>query len=597
MTHAPSLEARLEALRAAMSAAGIEAFLVPRADAHQNEYVTPADERLKFISGFSGTGGTAVITMTEAAIFTDGRYLIQAANEAPASSWTVQNVKDSKIHSWLATRIARGARVGFDAALHTPREIETISQPLARQEIDLVATGNLVDAIWHERPPEPAGVVEIYPAALSGEETVGKLSRVGAALRKEECSGLVVTALDSLAWAFNIRGSDLAMTPVVFGHALIHADGSAIFFVNPIKISAVARIALQAAGVELATPDALAGHLASQAGKLMRLDEATASVKLVETARAAGVEVDIGKDPILTIKAAKNATEIAGMRAAHLRDGAAIVRFLKWFATDRPARATEWDAVEALAGFRAPLAHYRGPSFNTISAAAENAAQAHYRVDPERARPIGENEIYLVDSGGQFLDGTTDVTRVTVTGTPSVEMRLRYTQVLKGHVALCRQRFPQGVNGAQIDGLARQFLWSAGVDFDHGTGHGVGHYLSVHEGPQSISHRGAGVPLVPGMVISIEPGYYKRGAFGIRIENLGAVRPVADPHPLAERTVLEFEMLTLAPYEPKLIEPSLLTPDEIAWIDAYHAEVRERLAPQLSGEDLSFLIAMTAPLG
>ena len=329
----------------------------------------------------------------------------------------------------------------------------------------------------------------------------------------------------------------------------------------------------------------------------LRIDEATASVRLAGLARIAGAEADLGKDPILGIKAAKNAVEIDGMRVAHVRDGVALVRFLKWFDADRPGNCTEWDAAEQLNRFRATLDRYRGPSFTTISACAENAAQAHYRVSKGKARAIGTDEIYLIDSGGQFLDGTTDVTRVTVSGEPTEEMRLRYTQVLKGHIALCRQRFPRGVTGAQLDSLARQFLWADGMDFDHGVGHGVGHYLSVHEGPQSISARGAGVPLVPGMVVSIEPGYYKRGAFGIRIENLAVVRPVSVPPPLAERVLLEFEMLTLVPYERRLISLQLLSQEEIDWIDAYHAKLAAVLSPLLSGDDLKYLRTATIPLG
>jgi len=363
----------------------------------------------------------------------------------------------------------------------------------------------------------------------------------------------------------------------------------------PAKLAAAARAALaDGAGVVGADPGAF--DFSAQSGQRLRFDRATASVDLVARAEANGIAVDLGKDPIQSMKARKNAHEIAGTRAAHLRDGIAVTQFLRWFAEDRPTGATEWDASQALAGYRAALNQYRGPSFSTISAAGESAALAHYQATAETARTIVENSVYLTDSGGQYLDGTTDITRVTVAGTPTDEMRMRYTQVLRGHIALLRQRFPKGVDGGQLDSIARQFLWQEGVDFDHGTGHGIGHYLGVHEGPQSISKRGGGVPLEVGMIVSIEPGYYKAGAFGIRIENLAVVQPVATPPAFADRDMLEFEILTFVPYERALIDLAVLSADEIAWIDAYHAEVQTRLAPRLDGRDLAYLERMPAPL-
>ncbi len=593
------LEARLAAVRAELEAAGVQAMIVPRADRHQNEYVAPSDERLRFISGFSGTAGIAVITGTEAALFTDGRYTIQAERQLPSGSWEICPVAGDGVTDWLGSRLGKGDRVGFDPELYPAGKIGALNEKLARYGIETAPLDpNPIDTVWQDRPAPPAGPVELYPVAFAGEAAKDKRARVAAALRQAGCAGLLISAPDSLAWVLNIRGSDLDMVPVVFGFGLVAADGATTFFVDEAKLDEPTRTALVGdGGLKIAAPDALAGALAAFKGRRLRLDVVTASVRLVQLAESAGVEVDLGPDPIAAMKAAKNVTEVDGMRASHLRDATAVLRFLRWFASERPDGATEWDLVKTLAGFRETLQHYQGPSFPTISASAENAALAHYQVSEGSARTLGKDEIYLVDSGGQYLDGTTDITRVAVTGQPSDEMRLRYTQVLKGHVALCRQRFPRGVSGAQLDGLSRQFLWGDGVDFDHGTGHGVGHYLSVHEGPQSISQRGAGVPLVPGMVVSIEPGYYKIGAFGIRIENLAVVRTVADPPPLADRELLEFEMLTMVPYERALISLPHLTEEEIAWVDAYHAQVAEALAPQLSGADLDYLKTATAPLG
>jgi Xaa-Pro aminopeptidase len=599
MAGTDELVGRLGALRAQMESAEIQAFLVPRADRHQNEYVTAADERLAFISGFSGSAGAAVITRNEAALFTDGRYLLQAENQTLGEAWRICNVIEGTPTKWLLARLGEGGRVGFDPELHTERDIEAMSRELAKRGVGLVPLhANPIDTIWTNRPAAPAGNVEIYALELAGEPVSEKLARVRRALRVEGCDGLLISALDSLAWAFNIRGSDLEMTPFVFGLALIPADGTATLFVEAEKIDEpTARALAKSADLRIVSPAALPEALSMFASKRLRLDEATASVWWVTLARTAGAQTDMGKDPILAIKAAKNAVEVAGMRAAHIRDGAALVRFLKWFDTDRPDGCDEWTAAEQIGRCRATLDRYRGPCFSTISACAENAAQAHYRVQKDKARKIGDGEIYLFDCGGQFLDGTTDVTRVTVSGAPTEEMRLRYTQVLKGHIALCRQRFPLGVTGAQLDSLARQFLWAGGLDFDHGVGHGVGHYLSVHEGPQSISVRGAGVALVPGMVVSIEPGYYKRGAFGIRIENLAVVRLASVPPPLAEKVLLEFEMLTFVPYERRLIALELLTPEEVAWIDSYHEATAATLATSLTGNDLEYLKAATRPLG
>ena len=587
---------RLAALRETFGENGIDAFVVPRSDEYQNEYVAPADERLRFISGFTGTAGFAAITRSEAALFTDGRYTVQAQNQTP-DDWEVRHSVEERLEDWLTARLDPGSRVGFDPRLHRAMETASLREALAKCGLSLDAvTPNPIDLIWSDRPHPPSGKVEIYPDDLAGEALEDKHARVVEVLREEGMDGLVISAPDNLAWLLNIRGRDLDMLPVAFALAVVPVEGPIAVHIASAKIEADVAEALEGSGrVRLAEPDAL--DFAAWQGKALRFDSATASTRLVERAEAAGVEVVLGRDPVQVLKARKNATEIAGTRAAHDRDAVPVTRFLRWFAEERPDDATEWDCAQVLWSFRQGGERYRGPSFDTISATGANAALAHYRTAEESAARIEDGDIYLTDSGGQYLDGTTDITRVTVAGTPTQEMRTRYTQVLKGHVALLRQRFPEGLDGAQLDSIARQPLWQVGVDFDHGTGHGIGHYLSVHEGPQSISRRGAGVPLEEGMVVSIEPGYYKPGAFGIRIENLAVVARVEDPPERAERPMLEFDILTFVPYERALIDAALLTDDEIDWIDGYHEEVRSRLAPALEGADRDFLDRMTAPLG
>jgi Xaa-Pro aminopeptidase len=574
---------RLAELRAELAQCGVDGFVIPRADEHQSEYVAACDERLRWISGFSGSAGVAVVTQAEAVLFTDGRYTIQAARELPAGFWQVQASAPAQPAEWLGARLSQGAKVGFDPRLHRPAEIA------AMQTHGLVPCPlgpNPIDRLWHDRPAPPMARMRPYPLALAGESLPDKQARVWQSLAAQGLDGLVISAPENLAWITNTRGGDVPMVPITFGYGLLLAEGLKLY-VAPDKIAADTAKALAADGIALAPPEAM--DFAGLSGRHLRFDVATASVALLDAARAAGVVPVPGPDPITALKAAKNPVEIAGMRAANLRDAVALVRFLHWFARERPAGATEWDAAEVLAGFRAAINEYRGPCFATISAAGESAALAHYKTDPKTARRIGKDEIYLCDSGGHYADGTTDVTRVTVAGVPTPEMRLRYTQVLRGHIALLRQRFPVGLDGAQLDPLARQFLWHDGVDFAHGTGHGVGHYLSVHEGPASISQRGRGVALCSGMVLSIEPGFYKPDAYGIRIENLALVVETGPG-------LFAFENLTWVPYERALIALEALSPDEIGWIDAYHAQVAALIAPHLAPDVRDWLAQMTQPL-
>jgi len=591
---------RLAKLRAAMGERDVAAYLVPRVDEHQNEYVAPSDERLAWISGFNGTAGIAVIGRERAALFVDGRYTLQAQKQSLAQFWEQRHLIHDSLDGWAKDNVASGGRIGFDPRLHRPAEIKRLRKPLAKLGVTLAPIEpNLVDLIWRDRPALPMGPVTTYPVEFAGESSAAKRERIAAALRDAGIDALVVSALDNLAWLFNVRGQDLDMTPIVMGYAILHADATATLFVDSAKLNDAVRAEIEAEGqgaVKIAEPSALGSALTTLKGKTVRLDNATANVFLDEALKAAGATVDIGHDPCTAAKACKNPVQLAGMRRAHRRDGAAMVRFLRWFGEAAPGTQTEWTTAEKLAEFRSSGEYFRGLSFPTISASAGNAAHAHYRLDKAAARPLRPNEIYLVDSGAQYLDGTTDVTRVLVTGTPTTQMKRRYTQVLKGHVAVSLARFPAGTTGAQLDSFARQFLWTTGADFDHGTGHGVGSYLSVHEGPQGISKRATEASLAPGMIISVEPGYYKPDAFGIRIENLVAVRQ-AEPQPEgAELTVLEFETLTLVPYERRLIEVGMLTEAERTWIDNYHETVRGALTPLLDREDAAFLERATSPL-
>jgi len=591
---------RLQALRGLMREHGLAAYLVPHADQHQNEYLTPGDERLAWISGFDGSAGLAIVCLESAALFVDGRYTLQVQDQASPDFWQHLHLTDNPAELWLQRQLKAGDTVGFDPRLHTPGGLARLRTVLENSDIKLAAIGNnLIDQVWADRPAQANAPVVIYDQAFSGENSSAKRQRMADHLTEDGLDALVVSAPDNLSWLFNVRGADVEMTPSVFGYVILKSDASAVLFIDGAKLSAEVRAEINAQGagaVTILEPDCLDDELSKLNGQKVRVDSSTANVFVVEALKTAGAKVDMGADPCTLAKACKNLVELQGIRNAHLRDGVALARFFNWFSTAAPGIDTEWSAAQKVDGFRAEGEHFRSLSFPTISGFGENAAHVHYKVAKATARTLGNDELYLVDSGAQYLDGTTDVTRVLVTGTPTPEMRQRYTQVLKGHIQVLRARFPEGTTGAQIDPLARQFLWAAGVDYDHGTGHGVGCYLSVHEGPQSISKRGKDVALQPGMVMSVEPGYYKAGAFGIRIENLVAVR-VLDPQPQgAERRTLGFEALTLAPYERRLIEVSELSGAERAWLDEYHAHVRLMLTPKLNADAAAYLGQQTAPL-
>lgn len=584
---------RIEALRAALRETGVDGFVVPRADEHQSEYVSADAERLAWLTGFTGSAGTAVILVESAALVVDGRYTLQAPEQVEIGILTVVPLAESTPEAWIGANLKREQVLGYDPWLHTPDGLARLERAATKAGGTLRAVPNLVDAVWAGRPKPPAGRVNRHPDALAGETVADKLARVRESLAEAGCDALVISDPHNLAWAFNLRGADVAHTPLALGYAILPREGLArLFLVSP-AIDPELRTAL-APVAEILSRAELEDGLASLGGARVRLDAATGAVALKERIEAAGGTVDVGKDPITGMKAVKNAAEIAGTRAAHRRDGASIVRFLAWLdAAAAEGGLTEIAAVEALEDFRDAGGDLRDVSFPTISGSGPNGAIVHYRVTRASDRAVQPGELFLIDSGAQYPDGTTDITRTVAVGEPSAAMRDRFTRVLKGHIAISRAVFPKGTTGAQIDAFARAPLWQAGLDFDHGTGHGVGAFLSVHEGPQRIAKTGT-VALESGMILSNEPGYYAAGAYGIRIENLVLVEPrsIAD----GERPMLGFETLTLAPYDRRLICPDLLDPGERAWIDAYHARVREVLSPDLDAGARDWLARATAPL-
>ncbi|KQT80623.1 aminopeptidase P family protein [Methylobacterium sp. Leaf466] len=586
--------ARLGALRDALRGAGLDGFVVPRADEHQSEYVPANAERLAWLTGFTGSAGTAIVLLDAAALVVDGRYTLQAPEQVDTAHITPVALAETTVEAWISGHLPAGAVLGYDPWLHTAEGVGRLEKAAAKAGATIRAVeANPVDAVWPDRPAAPAGPVVLHPEALAGEPVAGKLARIRTVLETAACDALVVSDPHNLAWAFNLRGADIAHTPLALGYAILPREGRPALFLTSQDIAPDLRDAL-AGLADIHPRAAFAAALAGLTTGRIRLDTATAAVALKGRIESAGASVDLGPDPIAAMKAAKNAAEIDGARASHHRDGLAVARFLAWV-DGRPAGSlTEIAAVEALEDFRDRGGELRDVSFPTISGSGPNGAIVHYRVTRGTDRTVRDGELFLIDSGAQYADGTTDITRTLAVGTPSEEMRDRYTRVLKGHLAIARAVFPQGTTGAQIDAFARQPLWQAGLEFDHGTGHGVGAFLSVHEGPQRIAKTGH-VALVPGMILSNEPGYYRAGAYGIRIENLILVetRAIAG----AERPMLGFETLTLAPYDPRLIDTGLLDAGEIAWIDAYHARVRAALSPGLEPATRAWLDDVTRPLG
>ncbi len=585
---------RAAALRAELAARGLDGFVAPRADEHQNEYVPASAERLLWLTGFSGSAGMAIVLGQTAAIFVDGRYVVQAPAQVDASVFAVRHIVEEPPSAWIEAHLKPGERLGYDPWLATPEMVERLGKACRAAGGELVALdSNPLDAIWRDRPAAPLGAVSAHAARLSGESAVRKVARVRAAIGAN--AGLLVSDAHDVAWLFNIRGADVAHTPLPLSFAYLPLEGRPTLFVDGRKLSNAMRDRLSALA-EIEEPDHLVALMARLGAEGLRVafDASSAPARLTQALEAAGGEVSLGPDPIALMKAVKNKAELAGARAAHIRDGAAMARFLAWFDREAPkGRLTEIAAAEALETFRRETGALKDISFPTIASAGPHAAIPHYRVSEASDLAIGRG-IFLVDSGGQYEDGTTDITRTLPVGRPTAEMRDRFTRVLKGHIAIARAVFPLGTSGAQIDALARQALWRAGLDFDHGTGHGVGSYLSVHEGPQRIAKTGTAA-LAPGMIVSNEPGYYAAGKYGIRIENLVVVEERALPG--AERKMLGFETISLAPIDLRLVEGKLLDGEEIGWLDAYHARVRSVIGPLVDRETRGWLREATRRVG
>ena len=592
-----ALSARLSAFREELLRRKLTGFVIPRADQQQNEYVAPSEERLAWLTGFTGSAGMAIVLLHEAAVFVDGRYTLQAAKQVDGKAWAVESLVEPPPDSWLAGHLTAGDRLGFDPWLHTSAAAERLAAACAKAGAELVAEeSNPLDSVWTERPAPPLGAVTVHGAEFAGVSEADKLNLIRAEIARLGVDALLLSDSHAVAWTFNIRGADVSHTPLPLSYALVPREGRPAIFIDHRKLSNSARAHLEA-NADVLEPQDMIAALATlaQTGASIALDSATAADALSRLMTSAGGKPVRSTDPVALLKAAKNNTEIEGTRTAHRRDAVALARFLAWVDREAPSGAlTEIDAVEALESFRRDTGALKDVSFPTIAGTGPNGAIVHYRVTRKTNRRIALGDLLLIDSGAQYEDGTTDVTRTVAIGDPTAEMRDRFTRVLRGHIAIASAVFPDGTTGAQLDTLARQFLWQAGIDFEHGTGHGVGSYLSVHEGPARISRLGT-TPLKRGMILSNEPGYYKTDAFGIRIENLELV--VATEIGGAEKSMNAFETLTLAPIDRRLIDIASLSYQEHLWIDDYHARVRREVRPLLQDEAVKvWLDAATEPL-
>ena len=584
-------------IREAMRSQGLDGFLVPHEDEHQNEYLPAANDRLAWATGFTGSAGAAVILRDKAAVFVDGRYTLQVRDQVDPGVFEIRDLVDGGVPAYLEQAARAGEKIGYDPRLHSPDALERLRKAAAKAGAELrPVTPNPLDQAWGEaRPPQPAAPVVPHPLAYAGEESAAKRARVGEALGQLGADAAVLTAPASLAWLFNIRGGDVIRSPLPLGQAILRKDGTARLFLDPAKVTPdlPAWLGNQ---VSLETPEDLPAALASLKGQRVAVDPAQSSAWYFEALAAGGAEAVRIEDPCVLPRACKNPVEIEGARAAHVRDGAALTRFLHWLGTEgQETPPDEVTAVARLEAFREATGALKDLSFDTIAGAAANGAVVHYRPTERLNRRAEPGSLMLIDSGAQYLDGTTDVTRTVAIGEPSAEMKQRFTLVLKGHLALGRVRFPVGTTGSALDVLARAALWAHGLDYDHGTGHGVGSYLGVHEGPQRITKSPSAVALRPGMIVSNEPGYYKTGGYGIRIENLQAVTEPAEVDG-GDRPMLGFETLTLAPIDRRCVARELLTEEERAQLDAYHTRVRQTLGPQLEARARAWLEEATAPI-
>ncbi|MEJ7926015.1 aminopeptidase P family protein [Sphingobium sp. AN641] len=589
-------EDRLKALRDQLVRDRLDGFVVPLTDEHMSEYVGAYAQRLAWLTGFRGSAGSAVVLPQEAAIFTDGRYTLQVREQVDGAHWRFEDVPHTSVTAWLGEHAPRGGRIGYDPWLHTRAWVMQAMQALKEKVATLVAVDtNPIDRVWPDRPTPSTARLVAHDERYAGRSAADKRQQIADLLTAKRADAAILSALDSIAWAFNIRGQDVERTPVALAYAIVHADATADLYVAPEKVD---KGMIQHLGNAVRVHDraTFADALKAMAGKSVIADPERAVAAIFDALEAGGATILAERDPAVLPKAIKNMQEIAGHRAAQARDGAALSRFLHWIAVEAPkGNVDELTAAARLEQFRRATGELVDLSFDTISGAGPNGAVVHYRVEEKTNRLIEPGSFYLVDSGGQYRDGTTDVTRTVAIGLPTREMKERFTLVLKGHIALACAVFPRGTRGSQLDVLARQFLWSHGLDYAHGTGHGVGSFLSVHEGPQRIATFGGGdEPLVAGMFLSNEPGYYKAGEYGIRIENLVLVEPrdVAG----AEREMLGFETLTFAPIDRNAILVEWLTDSERTWLDSYHAQVLAVVGVQLDGEARAWIEAACAPL-
>jgi Xaa-Pro aminopeptidase len=589
---------RLAALQKELRRQNLDGFLVPRADEFQGEYVPPRADRLAWLTGFTGSAGLAVALADRAAVFIDGRYTLQVRDEVDGALYEYRHITDEPPEAWLSQHFPAGGRLGYDPWLHTADGLTSIREAVERRGGQLVpCERNPVDAVWSDQPAAPIAPVVIHPIQYSGREAADKRAAIGAELEKAGIDAAVISQPASVAWLLNVRGADVPRTPLPLGFALAHRDGTVELFMEPLKLAPGLEAHL-GNGVSVSPPSEFGRALERLGSEHRRvlIDRSSGALWIVERLKSSGAALVMGEDPCALPKACKNETELAGMRNAHRRDGVAVTRFLAWLDTHAgKGEVDELIAVEKLAQFRRMGELFRDFSFDTISGAGPNGAIVHYRSSPRTNRKLQAGELFLLDSGAQYLDGTTDITRTIAIGTPTPEMRDRFTRVLKGHIALGAAKFPRGTSGSQLDALARRALWEVGLDYDHGTGHGVGSYLAVHEGPHRISKVPNRVALLPGMIVSNEPVYYKTVAYGIRVENLVAVR--AEPAPEGGLPMLSFETITLAPIDRRLVETKIMTADEIAWLDAYHQRVRESLTPLLDAPTATWLAQATRPLG
>lgn len=589
------MRSRLLALRQSLRDQELKGFLVPHADEHQSEYTPARAERLAWLTGFTGSAGFAALTLEAAAVYVDGRYTLQARNQVDSGNFDLLSLHDDKPGDWLLSRLEDGDRVGYDPMLHTRGEIEAITTSLKASGIILVPLDrNLVDDLWRNRPAPSKNPVFPHPLEFSGEKSRHKRARISAELKADNLKAAILTGLDTVAWLLNIRGSDVSHSPLVLAYAILKSNGKLSLFIDGDKISDAVREHL-GPDVRIKAYDDFIPALGKlgKGGKRILVDPKHAPVAVITALEKGGAEIVCKDDPCLIAKACKNDVELDGARAAHIRDGVAMGKFLCWFENNvSSGDIDELSATDKLLGFRQAQDRFHSLSFDTISGAGSNSAIVHYRSGPETNRPITGDMLYLLDSGAQYLDGTTDLTRTIAVGHTTEEQRDRFTRVLKGHIAMAQTRFPVGRTGAHLDALARKALWDIGLDYDHGTGHGVGSFLGVHEGPQSISSKGFGAALQPGMILSNEPGFYKTGEYGIRIENLMIV---CKSHMEDEdRPMNIFETITFVPIDTRLVNAHMMSSAEITWLNIYHAQVREKISPYLTGDELDWLYRATS---